>query len=107
MHAVIPTPPTFVAGVGRHVIFRTRGHAHGPRLPGYAIYALGRWRTALALGSILRVRRILVMASFVPDCGPSITLVGWPQLAEPGSSKLVDDRASPSQPQLPESTLYR
>jgi hypothetical protein len=30
MHAVIPTPPTFVAGVGRHVIFRTRAESRRP-----------------------------------------------------------------------------
>lgn len=30
MNAVIPTLPAPVADVGRHVIYRTRGHAHGP-----------------------------------------------------------------------------
>lgn len=30
MNAVIQTPPSPVVGVGRSVIFRTRGHAHGP-----------------------------------------------------------------------------
>ena len=30
MNAVIQTPPTPLVGVGRNVIFRTRGYAHGP-----------------------------------------------------------------------------
>jgi hypothetical protein len=30
MNAVIQTPPTPRVGVGRNVIFRTRGYAHGP-----------------------------------------------------------------------------
>ena len=30
MNAVIQTPPTSLVGVGRNVVFRTRGHAHGP-----------------------------------------------------------------------------
>ena len=30
MNAVSQTPPTPLVGVGRTVIFRTRGHAHGP-----------------------------------------------------------------------------
>ncbi|MDF3833933.1 pirin family protein [Cupriavidus basilensis] len=30
MNTVIRTPPASLAGVGRSVIFRTRGHAHGP-----------------------------------------------------------------------------
>ena len=30
MNAVIQTPPATLVDIGRHVIFRTRGHAHGP-----------------------------------------------------------------------------
>ena len=30
MNAANQTPPTPLVGVGRHVVFRTRGHAHGP-----------------------------------------------------------------------------
>lgn len=30
MNAIIQTPPTPLAGVGRNVVFRTRGDAHGP-----------------------------------------------------------------------------
>lgn len=30
VNAAIQTPPTSLVGVGRNVVFRTRGHAHGP-----------------------------------------------------------------------------